>query len=271
MEQTIVHRSEKKYWEDGAGFFGRPYIEGDDSLEGYLSTPLDLQQRTEYEVEGIVRLLDLKPPRRILDCPCGYGRHSVRFARMGYEVVGNDINSEMLEAAREAAAGLSNISLVQRNMQHLPYENEFDALTNIFYSFGFFDTDEENNNVVRRFYRALKPGGKFLMHTDINIPRVLSGKYKFHELRELRSGRVLEIIEQYDPATNRLSGQWILIGRDGSRQTCPEYSTTVYTFDQFAAVCREAGFTEVKGYGNWDGSPLTEDSEDMIIVAVKPL
>lgn len=167
---------EKRFWEEGAGFFGRAYIEGDDSLEGYLTTPLELEERTSREIGGIIKLLDLNPPQKILDCPCGYGRHSVQLARMGFEVVGSDINGEMLEPAIHAARGIENIRFVKENMQHLTYDGEFDAVLNLFFSFGFFETDEENNDVLRRFYNALKPGGKFMMHTDINLPRIYSGK-----------------------------------------------------------------------------------------------
>jgi ubiquinone/menaquinone biosynthesis C-methylase UbiE len=261
---------EKRFWEEGAGFFGRAYIEGDDSLEGYLTTPLELEERTSREISGIIKLLDLNPPQSILDCPCGYGRHSIQLARMGFEVVGSDINGEMLEPAIHAARGLSNIRFEKQNMQHLTYDREFDAVLNLFFSFGFFETDEENNDVLRRFYKALKPGGKFMMHTDINLPRIFSGKYKFHELRQLKSGRMLEINESYDPEANRLKGRWALIGADGSRQECPEYNHIIYTYDQFASICREAGFEDIKGYGGWDGSALTDESEDMIVVATRP-
>src|SRR5205823_1244030 len=88
------------YWEDGAGFFGTKYMEGDDSLEGFLSTPHTLSMRTARELEGVMRLLSLSEAASILDCPCGYGRHSIPLAKKGFEVIGSDINREMLDAAR---------------------------------------------------------------------------------------------------------------------------------------------------------------------------
>jgi cyclopropane fatty-acyl-phospholipid synthase-like methyltransferase len=120
----------KKFWEDGAGFFGRNYMEGDDSLEGFLTTPLGLRERTAREVDGIVRLMDLAPGMRILDCPCGYGRHSVGLAQRGFEVVGVDLNTEMLERAVQGAAGVERVTFVKENMLHLGYQREFDAVLN---------------------------------------------------------------------------------------------------------------------------------------------
>jgi ubiquinone/menaquinone biosynthesis C-methylase UbiE len=261
----------KRFWEEEGGFFGRPYMEGDNSLEGYLTTPLRLAERTKIEVDGIIELLDLRSGQRIFDCPCGYGRHSIALARLGFEVVGSDINGEMLEPALKEAGELNNVRFVKENMQHLAYNNEFDAVLNLFFSFGFFETIEENNLVLKNFYDALKPGGKFMMHTDINIPRIISGTYKLHEIRNLVSGKQLEIVESYDPPRKRLTGQWILISPDGSREELTPYSHRIYTYEDFAEICFQTGFQNIQGFGDWNGSPLTDASEDMIIVAEKLL
>jgi ubiquinone/menaquinone biosynthesis C-methylase UbiE len=259
----------KKFWEDGAGFFGRNYMEGDDSLEGFLTTPLGLRERTAREVDGIVRLLALEPGMRILDCPCGYGRHSVGLAQRGFEVVGVDLNTEMLERAVQCAAGVERVTFVKENMLHLVYQREFDAVLNLFFSFGFFEAEEENERNLSRFFDALVTGGSFMMHTDINVSRITTGSYRFHEKRHLRSGRVLEIQEGYDREAKKLTGQWILLGPDG-RQELPRYRHTIYTFEEFAELCRKVGFADVRGYGDWDGLALAQDSEEMIVIARKP-
>jgi ubiquinone/menaquinone biosynthesis C-methylase UbiE len=260
----------KKFWDDGAGFFGRGYMEGDNSFEGFLSTSMNLQARTDREVQGVIRLLDLQPGDRILDCPSGYGRHSIALAERGFQVVGSDINSEMLAPAIQRATGMDNIKFAKENMQDLTYQEEFNAVINLFFSFGFFETDEENNDVLRRFYNSLKPGGKFLMHTDVNVPYLQSSHYKFHETRNLATGKKLEINEHYDAANNRLYGQWTLISGDGIRHPLTPYKHIVYTYEGFAEICKEIGFVNVKGYGDWDGTPVKNNSEEMMVVAEKP-
>ena len=261
---------EKKFWEDGAGFFGRNYMEGDNSLEGYLKEPQRLERRTVREVAGVVKLLGLRPGQRVLDCPTGYGRHAIGLAGLGLDVVGSDINGEMLARAAAAAGDARGVRFVKENMQEISYSEEFDAVINLFFSIGFFETEEENDAVVRNFYNALKPGGRFMMHTDINVPRISAGDYKLRERRNLVSGRQLEIVESFDPSRRRLTGQWILIDGDGTRQELPPYSHRIYTFEEFAELCHATGFKSVKGYGDWDGTPLGDSSEDMIVVAEKP-
>ena len=109
------------------------------------------------------------------------------------------------------------------------------------------------------------------MHTDINVPRITSGDYKLYERRKLVNGKRLEIVESYYPENRRLEGQWILIGLDGARRELPRYSHRIYTAEEFSEICRATGFTNVKTYGDWEGAPLTNASEDMIVVAQKPL
>lgn len=265
MTQTAT--SEKQWWEEGAGFFGRGYMEGDNSIEGYLEQPLTLVERTAQEVSGIISLLKLQPGDRLLDCPCGYGRHSIGLARRGISVIGADINSEELQLAWGQTGELPNAQFIKNDMRFLYFHDHFDVVINMFYSFGFFETDEENLQVLRNFYTALKPGGKFLMHTDVNIPRIISGKYKAVEQRSLSDGKILEIIDRYDPVERRINGTWTLIHPDKRIEELTPYSVRVYTNEEFTQMCYKVGFNEVTAYGSWEGEPLTDDSEDMMIVA----
>ncbi len=244
-------------------------MDGDASQEGYLiEKKQSLKERTETEVGGIINLLFLKNGSSILDCPCGYGRHSVELAHRGFEVTGPDINSIHLQKAIDTAKANSlNITFNKESMLDLKYSSRFDAVINMFYSFGFFDTDKENEKVLKNFFDALKPGGKFLMHTDVNIPRILSGKYKEDEQRNLSIGKTLRIIDSYDSQTKRINGAWI-IQSDGKEER-KNYSVRVYTKEEFEGICRNIGFSSVVTYSGWEGSEYSENAEDMIVVATK--
>jgi SAM-dependent methyltransferase len=276
MENAVMTREkdvktkEVKWWMEEYGFFGNFYMEGDDSKDGYLeSRKQNLLDRTLTEAEGVIRLLDLKEGQTLMDCPCGYGRHSNELSAKGINVVGCDINSVHLARAKKNAMdrGLS-ADFRKENMIELNYLNEFDAVINMFYSFGFFDTDEENFKVLENFYNALKPGGKFLMHTDVNMTRINSGKYKFDEERELNSGNELRVIDMYNEDTKRIEGKWIITDGNGESKEV-DYSVRVYTKEEFAQMCLDAGFNKVTIYSDWDGSEYSEDAEDMIVIAEK--
>lgn len=257
------------WWSEEYGFFGSFYMEGDASKEGYLiEKKQSLDDRTKTEVEGLVKLTGIKENARILDCPCGYGRHSIELAKRGFKVVGSDINLSYLQKAIEGAKE-NSLSIVfnKESMIDLKYDSEFDAVINMFYSFGFFDTDEENEKTLKNLYNALKPGGKFLMHTDVNIPRIINGKYKEDEERNLTTGKTLRVFDSYNPTTKRIDGSWII--NDGANQEKKNYSVRVYTKDEFEDMCKKIGFSSVITYSNWSGLSYSEDAEDMIVVTTK--
>jgi ubiquinone/menaquinone biosynthesis C-methylase UbiE len=260
----------KSWWSEEYGFFGIFYMEGDDSKEGYLAkTKQNLKERTLTEVDGCIRLLSTKPLAKILDCPCGYGRHSTELAKRGFEVTGSDINFfHLADAKLVAIKEHVNVSFVKENMLDLKYSEEFDAVVNLFHSFGFFDSDEDNEKALANFFRALKRGGKLIIHTDVNVPRVLSGKYKFNERRVLSSGRSLIIDETYDDAKKRMFGSWAIRDNQG-KEKIKRYSVRVYTKDEFVELCRKVGFKECRVFSDWNGSPYSEKSECMIILAIK--
>ncbi len=265
----MTQDNENPWWSEEYGFFGSFYMDGDDSKEGYLIEKRQtLAERTKSEVDGVIKLLSLKSQASILDCPCGYGRHSIELARRGYEVTGSDINSVHLQkAANDAKTNSIDITFNKESMLDLKYTSQFDAVINMFYSFGFFDTDDENEKVLKNFFDALKPGGKFLMHTDVNLPRILLGKYKEDEERNLVTGKTLRVIDSYDPETKRINGAWI-IKSEGKKEK-KDYSVRVYTREEFEQLCRKVGFSSVSTYSNWHGDEYSENAEDMIIVATK--
>jgi len=259
-----------KWWLPEQAFFGEHYLEGDNSKEGYLiGQHQTLEQRTQAEAEGVIRLLDLKGKERILDIPSGYGRHSIALAKRGFNVTGVELNPVHLgKAIRDAEAVQVKPNFTQGNMIDISHKEEFDAIINMFYSFGFFETDEENKKVLENFFHALKPGGKFLFHTDVNVPRVLAGKYKEEETRSLVSGNILRIIDKYNPQDKRIHGTWIIQGNDGKEER-KDYSVRVYAKEEFIDLCRQVGFTSFEVYSDWNKTPYSEDSEDMIVVAIK--
>jgi SAM-dependent methyltransferase len=104
-------------------------------------------------------ILDLlpPPPARLLDLGCGSGWTSVLFARRGYDVVGQDIASDMIDLAEQnkSRAGLDNIRFLVCDYENLPFDAEFDAA--VFNESLHHAVDEEA--ALRSAYRALKPGG----------------------------------------------------------------------------------------------------------------
>src|SRR4051794_40650994 len=102
---------------------------GDDYLRMYAFPP----EWTERQVEGIVKLLALPSGSTILDLCCGHGRHAIPLAQRGYHVTGQDLSAVFLQRARaDADARHLQVRWVHSDMRTIPFENEFDAIINIF-------------------------------------------------------------------------------------------------------------------------------------------
>lgn len=95
---------------------------------------------TQAEVDFIERHLGLEPDSRVVDVPCGSGRHALALASRGHHVTGVDISPEAIGYARRAAtdAGLS-MNLSVADMRDIPRDGRFDAAVCMGNSFGYLD------------------------------------------------------------------------------------------------------------------------------------
>src|SRR6266852_449533 len=85
------------------------------------------EQQTRLEVAFIQKMLQVPPPARLLDVPCGGGRHTLALAAAGYQMTGVDISQDMLKAARSSEASRKLcVTWEQRDMRDLPWSKEFD-------------------------------------------------------------------------------------------------------------------------------------------------
>lgn len=264
-----------EWWEEEYEFFGPFYHTGDNSLEGYdANNKLNRQQRTEREINFVERFLHPKIGESILDCPCGSGRHAIRLSEKGYNVVGVDINKDMLSFHKELVnKAIKKLpEFLQMDMRKLTFEdNNFNFIINLFLSFGFFKTDAENEKVVQEFYRVLKPNGKVMIHLDLNYDRVIQERYFGEEniTRECSwngESKTLEVIERYDSTTKRLHGTWKLLN---GNEKVKHYDLRVYdNQSEFIPLFKRNGFKDVVLIDP-DKSVFDINSKETILIATK--
>ncbi|MGB6837182.1 MAG: methyltransferase domain-containing protein [Dehalococcoidia bacterium] len=223
--------------------------------------------RTTAEVDFVEQSLELKPGSRVLDLCCGHGRHATELARRGYQVTGVDLSARALRRARRAAreAG-ADIHWQRCDMREIAFEEEFDAVINMFSSFGYLESDEEDRLVLERVRAALRPGGRFLVDF-INRDWVIR-RYQARDWRRAPDGSTLLLERRWDPPTGRNLEEITLIGPEGSRRRY-RMQLRMYAATELAAMLASVGLTVRRIWGGFDGSELTLDSVRVIVLAEK--
>lgn len=173
-------------------------------------------EHTAREVDFVVQALGLKPGARMLDLACGHGRHCLELARRGCRVTGIDLSEPALEIARQSATheGL-DVDFVHGDMRVIPFQDEFEAVINMYTSFGFLESEAEDEKVLAGVAGALRPGGRFLI--DTSNPLWLFRHIRPRVWIELADGTLLLEHQLYNVVSGRADVTWRLIGRGGRR------------------------------------------------------
>ena len=221
--------------------------------------------QTRTEVDFLERALDLHPGERVLDVPCGFGRHSVELAARGYNVAGVDISPEMIELARKQAdsAGLK-IEWYIADMRDVSWESEFDAAFSFGNSFGYLDPVGTRDS-IRTISRALKPGTRFTFDYGTAAECILP------RLREREWAPVDDLLfleeNQYDVSESCIKTTYTFVSQ-GKIEVRIGFQW-VYTVREIRQMLQEYELRTLSLHKTYDGVPFQVGSPILILVSEK--
>jgi SAM-dependent methyltransferase len=235
---------------------------------GYLALYDEyLAERTPVEIDQLETLLALRPPLRVLDLPCGQGRHAIELARRGYEVTGVDLSPFLLAVAEERArANGVRVRWLAGDMRHPMAAERFDIVLNLFTSLGYFADEADDRKVIGAAATMLVPGGRFVLEV-INGERVMA---RFQEREWFTVGQAA-VVER---RTLDASARRMVVERTVTTPTDTEvnlHAIRLYSGRDASALLRDAGFGRVDLYGDWSGEPLTPNSLRVLAVGTMPV
>jgi SAM-dependent methyltransferase len=236
-----------------------------DAIAPFLFTEERCGGATSGEVDAIVKLLGVQPPARILDLCCGVGRHSLELAGRGFAVTAVDRTAAYLERARHSAAGKNlAIEFVRASMGEFRRPGAFDAAINMFTSFGFFASDDEELAVLTHVFESLKPGGRFVI--DVLGKEIICRRFQPRSWQASPDGTGFLLEERKVlSGWTAIENRWIVFDKTGKHEF--HFDLRVYSGRELEQLLQRAGFREVALYGNLNGGPYDHEAERLVAVA----
>jgi SAM-dependent methyltransferase len=152
-------------------------------------------------------------------------------------------------------------------MRKMParWTKRFDAVLNLFTSFGFFAHPGDDARVIKEFARVLKPGGTLIWHggsRDGVMARFLAKDWWTAADETLFAQE-----REFDPLSGLLTvrSTW----RRGTRQGSREHRLRLYTATRLSELCADAGLVVEQAYDGFEDRPLRRTSSEMVLVARK--
>ncbi len=222
---------------------------------------------TGDEVDFLVRNLAVSPPSRLLDLPCGFGRHAIGLASRGYRVTGIDIATSAVIAARQQgeALGLSTANFLVGDMRRPPPGGRFDGAYCLGNSFTYLP-HEDTIRFVRNVFDAVRPGARWIIDTSAVAESLLP---QLMDERQLEAGGITYAVQNsYDALAGRLI-QACTFTRGDERELA-QTSQGVYTVAELHRLLQSRGWLTVAAYGSLDGKPFVLRDRRLLLVAQRP-
>jgi len=199
----------------------------------------------------------------MLDVACGRGRHAKYLADKGYYVTGIDLSIESINAAKKMES--EHLSFFQHDMRLPFWVNYFDVVFNFFTSFGYFESQRDNDNALRTLKNALKPGGKLVL--DYLNSNYVATHLVYDEVKE-KENVVFDIRRELK--AHKFMKQISILDKEKMRRATYTESVNAFTREDFEAMFAKQGLEITEIFGDYHFNSYDEQrSPRLIIIATK--
>jgi ubiquinone/menaquinone biosynthesis C-methylase UbiE len=239
-------------------------------FKDWFNTPEYLnvyQHRNESDAEEHLKLIlnniDIHARAKILDMACGSGRHAIILARKNFDVTAIDLSGNLLSIAKDSALKENlKINFVQSDIRKFQTVEKFNLVLNLFTSFGYFETDEENFSILKKAYDLLEVRGyfvldffnsQFLKKNLVAFSEETLDEVEIHQYRKIKDNRITKKI---------------VITKNGNL-TQFEESVRMFTKDELVSGIQKIGFDIYKTFGDFLGNEFEQFNSPRLIMICK--
>ena len=212
-------------------------------------------------VETLVKHLGLNPGSKVVDVACGKGRHAAHLAEMGMRVLGLDLSENSIKQAHSLQK--VGAQFLCHDMREDFPEKGFHAVFNLFTSFGYFESAQEDQKVLKNMYEACLPGG-YVIQDYLNANSVL-GDLPVNE-RVQRGGFQFNT-KKYRTETHIVKDIQV---EDAGEVFAFQEKVRIFSFDELVQLHQQAGLEVINVYGDYGlGDFETNSSPRIVLVSRK--
>lgn len=217
-------------------------------------------REAQFFLDNLLTLLQLPASAQLLDLACGKGRHSIYLSKKNFSVTGIDLSENSIhEACKSATEKL----FFYRHDMRLPFRiNFYDAVFNLFTSFGYFENEKDNDKVLRSTALALKKNGIFVLDF-INAEKAIR-EIKKSEIK-ISDGVRFEIKRSFE---NGFIVKKIIFS-DAYKTYHFMEKVRAFHLSDFEKLFQKNGLKIEHVYGDYSLRPFDEKNSDRLIIIAK--
>jgi SAM-dependent methyltransferase len=183
-------------------------------------------------------------------------------------VTGMDLSEDYLDIA-ENRLSAPNLEFIKGDMRDIPFSNHFDAVINMFTSFGFFESDEENETVIKQVNKSLKTRGLFLLDYENKFYFVFNDVFKKEKYWEKLDDNHYILYENNYDALNEREIFTVHFIEDGGVKRSSGYNIRLYSFPEISAMLKRNGFEVLDVWGDYRATRYSVRSKRLITLSRK--
>ncbi len=210
----------------------------------------------EAFMETLTSYLNISDTCEIMDLACGKGRHSIYLNKIGYNVTGVDLSPQSIAHAKQFEN--ERLKFAVHDMSQ-PFDRKFNAIFNLFTSFGYFENDEDNLNTIKAIKGNLKENGVGVidfMNIDYVIANLVPENSKtvdgitFDLKRYVENGYLIKDIS-------------FTAGGKGHNY---QERVKVITIDDFNTLFEKAGVSLIDAFGDYKLNPFNRATSQRLVL-----
>ena len=218
------------------------------------------EKEAQVFIDNLITHLQIPKGSKLIDIACGKGRHAKYFNQKGMDVIGVDLSPNSIASAKENEN--STLQFAVHDMREVYQKNNFDVVTNLFTSFGYFEDAKDEQKAINAMASNLKSEG-ILIIDFMNVKKVITNLVPeeqktidgilFNITRKVENGHIIKDIEIIN----------------GTEKQHFQEKVKAITLADYSDFISKSGIKIIDIFGNYKLDSFNENIADRLILICK--